>query len=959
MGFSIPQTAVLELSFSVCAPIGDDIPLPFFHGGQWNAYFRNALRSVVPKTANGQADFISPQIRIVPVETGVRSYHTGDIITIGLSCLHSYADAVAAALRLQDKKESFPVSARFSPHKTVRYEGAVCRICGKNWRKGHSCFISSELLSPAAEKLSVLPSWEMVFRTPLTLKRPVLCRVQDGIRSSYCDQSFFFDEQYAPYVGAHLLESISGISYLDVCFRPTASGLIWLENRYGASYAKGTALKGICGSVRFSSIQQKEHALILLYGQYVGFPHYSAWNSFGAGEFVIPEAESFLPIRPLRRHTQSTSFLDVQQLRQFVEFVPETQTVFRGIRKYDMQRAGDEWFSSVLTDITKGKCFTGGQKHIYIEKTDHSCREITLFSPKDHYVQKVFERVLSRCVGSGSSTILSLSSYAQAERGYHEACGVFETILSASKKPAVYKGDIASFFDTIDTDILFMMLKGMLYGDDLYRGLCEWQQNCNARAHKGIPQGSPLSPLLAELYLTSFDSRMLNILKKDTHNTVSYIRYVDDFIIISRNSAVQSLSDIHNRIENSLVPLKLSLKQEKSVYSLNGNKPVTFLGKNYFCVPENLPAAKNESEIPEYALWQGFFSQRFVDGKTLYIHGIGVSLHADDQHIFIKQNGVPLRTISWNAVSDLFIVGKIPFTSQFHYMAIKHGCSITYTDFFGRTTGSLGNFLCSLDPYLSTRQFEVCGDEQFVLQTVKELIKAKLHNTLENINFFASRFSDRIWEQDICCVYRQIARLAEKVRAAGAIQQIMGYEGTAAQRYFSLFPQLLKPFPFNGRNYHPALDPANALLSLGYIMLYGRITAVLRKYGFRSELGFLHARHGSHQALASDLQEQFRFHVDRLVVRLIAERLIVQEDFEPAKGHPEQMRLRGNAYRCFLQEFENSMRMVYSFNGNKQNSVYESIEESVKLLAAALRLPGQFRGMYLDAGTPARALENI
>lgn len=67
-----------------------------------------------------------------------------------------------------------------------------------------------------------------------------------------------------------------------------------------------------------------------------------------------------------------------------------------------------------------------------------------------------------------------------------------------------------------------------------------------------------------------------------------------------------------------------------------------------------------------------------------------------------------------------------------------------------------------------------------------------------------------------------------------------------------------RTFGFSGRARHPSPDPVNALLSLGYTLVYNEISSLLDGLGFDPYLGFFHQPRYGHATLASDLLEEFR-----------------------------------------------------------------------------------------------------
>jgi len=101
----------------------------------------------------------------------------------------------------------------------------------------------------------------------------------------------------------------------------------------------------------------------------------------------------------------------------------------------------------------------------------------------------------------------------------------------------VFEADIVGFFDNVRHELLLEKLEAALVGqvdaDKLVSLVALGLEHLSAEsgvAGRGVPQGSPLSPLLANLYLDALDDML-------EQSGVRLVRFADDFVVLCKKRA--------------------------------------------------------------------------------------------------------------------------------------------------------------------------------------------------------------------------------------------------------------------------------------------------------------------------------------------------------------------------------------------------------------------------------------
>lgn len=149
----------------------------------------------------------------------------------------------------------------------------------------------------------------------------------------------------------------------------------------------------------------------------------------------------------------------------------------------------------------------------------------------------------------------------------------------------VVDADIQTFFDTVDHEKLLEALNeevadGSVLGlirQILQAGVVLPEAGEVEPTEEGAPQGGPISPLLANVYLHRFDERMVEA-------GYGLVRYADDFVIFakSESEATQALQLAREILEGEL-GLRLHPEKTRVVSVAEG---FAFLGFHYFRDPK-------------------------------------------------------------------------------------------------------------------------------------------------------------------------------------------------------------------------------------------------------------------------------------------------------------------------------------------------------------------------------------
>ncbi|MGM0578211.1 MAG: reverse transcriptase domain-containing protein [Myxococcota bacterium] len=287
----------------------------------------------------------------------------------------------------------------------------------------------------------------------------------------------------------------------------------------------------------------------------------------------------------------------------------------------------DQHLEGLETALATGTWSPDALLRVPIAKARGGTRRLAIPTVRDRVVIECLRRRLEPVIEP------TLSDAAFAFRPGRSARAAVDTLSEAVEDGAVYvlQGDIRAFFDRIPLDRLLEQLRRHVADEPTLEATHRLLHGHATTDRHGLAQGSALSPLLSNLYLTPVDRAMESARYR-------FIRYADDLAVPTREHDAASAALRH--LQRELDRLGLSLVQDKTRVA-SVARGVTWLG--FHIGPDGchvssgavdslrarIEAAAREAPTaslrgrlePLVRGWVQYFDTPLPDGVTLGPHG--------------------------------------------------------------------------------------------------------------------------------------------------------------------------------------------------------------------------------------------------------------------------------------------------------------------------------------------------
>ncbi len=197
----------------------------------------------------------------------------------------------------------------------------------------------------------------------------------------------------------------------------------------------------------------------------------------------------------------------------------------------------------------------------YIPKPDGRQRPLAIAALEDKVVQRAVATVLEQIY---EEDFLGFSYGFRPGRSQHDALDALAVAITNRKVSWILDADVAGFFDSLSQEWLMRFLEHRIGDQRLLRLIRKWlkagilEQGRVTVAVQGTPQGSVISPILANVYLHyALDLWVNQWRQRQARGDVYIVRYADDFVVgfQYRSDAERFRADLEDRLERFALAL--------------------------------------------------------------------------------------------------------------------------------------------------------------------------------------------------------------------------------------------------------------------------------------------------------------------------------------------------------------------------------------------------------------------
>lgn len=428
---------------------------------------------------------------------------------------------------------------------------------------------------------------------------------------------------------------------------------------------------------------------------------------------------------------------------------------------------------------------------------------------------------------------------------------------------------------------------------------------------RGVPQGAPLSPMLANISLDPVDATLIAA-------GFDFARYADDIAVpcASQDEAEAAIGFVADTLEKH----GFTASAEKTrVEKLTNN--LVWLGTEL--VADTVAALGGEPLRPQR--------------PSLYVGGPGHYINIRKGRVRVCRNDEEEASVPANRVGQLVTFGPVGISAGLRQWSLNSGVPVQLLSMRGNYLGSM---LPEHTNHVSRRmaQYDAARSPR-ALEIAQAIVRGKILNCRALLLRYGTG-------PEIATATSRLRSAARRLSGATSCEALMGVEAGAAKDYWDAFGRLLpEGTTFTGRNRRPPKDVVNAALSFAYSILQGECCGALAAAGLDPACSVLHAFNDNRASLSLDLMEEFRpVLVDTVVLDCFRRGMLTAEDGRP--GDKGGILLTEAGRRTLINRYERRMQTPFTHPVTRKRITWRAgIHTQALALSAAFASDDMYRAV--------------
>ncbi len=551
-------------------------------------------------------------------------------------------------------------------------------------------------------------------------------------------------------------------------------------------------------------------------------------------------------------------------------------------------------------------------------------RELARFTARDTVVQQAVAQRLS----DGLIPVFSEFSFAYIPgRGVHMAVAMYSKYAEKYQFATII--DPRSCFDSIDREILYKKLDGLVDNTallSLIKAFAESDVADEKGVHsrnKGIIQGSPLSPILCNLYFNDLDHFL-------EEKGIPFCRYGDDIVVFARSlsNAAEYAEFVASHLVNEL---NLDINAEK--LRVGRSCEMSYLGHVFTNDSSGRVLSSAETDnVPKCIRERWVLEKAGSIGKRRSILSDGILTRRDFSLVF--EGEAETMSIPAGNTDQINVYSSATFAPQSIKAAFDNGISISIFDRYGELLGKFIPESCYRNIKVPINQLEIYRRTRGLrAEYARDFLLSQLHNIRLNVRYQVKQYSNPVCDEAL----DRIKSMEREIKKCNEIENLLLYEARMRELYYCCFGEFIrnKDFSFKRRTRRPPQDEINSLLSFGNTFLYNYLAVEINKTPLDVRIAFLHATTSRAESLNLDLADVFKpLVVDRTILALVNNRRIGRNHFYHETNGGVYLTSEGK--KLFITALMDKLSSDIPV-GDEHKSYAEVIRDEVRALCADIK----------------------